>query len=71
MAARDDTRRSYGTGSLYTRTSSTGVERWYGRWRAGGQQHGSRIGLKRVPATREGLTRAQAEKELRRRTRSP
>jgi integrase len=60
------TKRSYGTGSLYTRTSSTGAETWYGRWRAGGQQHGSRIGPKRVPATREGMTRAQAEKELRR-----
>ena len=66
MATGSNTRRSYGTGSLYTRTSSTGVETWYGRWRAGGQQHGSRIGPKRVPATRDGLTRAQAEKELRR-----
>jgi integrase len=66
MSANDTQRRSWGTGSLYTRTSTTGVETWYGRWRAGGEQRGSRIGLKRVPATKKGLTRAQAEKELRR-----
>ena len=66
MATRESTRRSYGTGSLYTRTSRAGVETWYGRWRAAGEQHGQRIGVKRLPATKTGMTRAQAEKELRR-----
>ena len=59
------TRRSYGTGSLYTRRDSAGREMWYGRWWSGGSQFKRRIGRVRVEGSRDGLTRTQAEKELR------
>jgi integrase len=59
-------RRSYGTGSLYVRTDNAGRETWYGHWRANGRQIKRRIGPKRVDAGRGGLTRTQAEAELRR-----
>jgi len=59
-------RRSYGTGSLYERTDAAGRETWYGHWRDGGRQVKRRIGPKRIVGTREGLTRTQAEAELRR-----
>ena len=36
MAARDDTRRSYGTGSLIEKADSAGRVSWYGKWRADG-----------------------------------
>jgi integrase len=54
-------RRSYGTGSLITRRG-----RWYGQWRVGGQLMKRAIGPKRQSGSREGLTRKQAEAELRR-----
>jgi integrase len=54
-------RRSYGTGSLFTHRG-----KWYGQWRVGGQQVKRAIGPKRQPGSREGLTRKQAEVELRR-----
>lgn len=54
-------RRSYGTGSLFTARG-----RWYGQWRVGGQLIKRAIGSKRQPGSREGLTRRQAEAELRR-----
>jgi len=60
------TRRSYGTGSLYVRKDRNGRETWYGHWRANGRQHKRRIGPKRADGTREGLTKSDAEKELRR-----
>ncbi len=59
-------RRSYGTGSLYLRTDKNGRETWYGHWRANGGQVKRKIGLKRVDGSRDGLTRTQAEAELRR-----
>jgi integrase len=59
-------RRSYGTGSLYVRTDSAGRETWYGHWRATGRQVKRRIGPKRADGERAGLTRTQAEAELRR-----
>jgi hypothetical protein len=59
-------RRSYGTGSLYERTDSTGCVVWYGKWRSDGVQSKRRIGAKRVERSRDGLTRVQAEAELRR-----
>ena len=59
-------RRSYGTGALYARTDSAGRETWYGHWRANGRQVKRRIGPKRSDGTRDGLTRRQAEAELRR-----
>jgi integrase len=60
--ARKTTRRPYGAGSLYARR---GV--WYAHWRAdGGRQVKRRVGPMRVEGSREGLTRSQAEAELRR-----
>jgi hypothetical protein len=59
-------RRSYGTGSLYVRTDRNDRETWYGYWRTGGRELRRRIGLRRTAALRDGLTRAQAEAELRR-----
>lgn len=63
-------RRSYGAGSLYARTLSDGREAWYGRWYVGTKRLKRRIGPKRQPGSREGLTRSQAEAELRRRIES-
>jgi integrase len=60
-------RRSYGTGQLYVRSHSGGRQSWYGRWYVGGERVKRRIGPKRRPGSRDGLTRAQAEAELRRR----
>jgi hypothetical protein len=59
-------RRSYGTGSLYVRRDSAGRETWYGQWRAGARPVKRRIGPRREPGTSNGLTKAQAERELRR-----
>jgi integrase len=58
-------RRSYGTGALYVRRDARGRETWYGKWRIGGRQVKRRIGTVRQTGTRQGLTRAQAERELR------
>src|SRR5215216_1805816 len=60
------TRRSYGTGSLYVRTDAAGRETWYGQWHSNGRRVKRRIGAKRADGARDGLTRAQAEAELRR-----
>jgi integrase len=60
-------RRSYGSGSLAIRVDRNGRESWYGLWMAGGRRVKRRIGLKRADGSgRDGLTRTQAEKELRR-----
>src|SRR4051794_38846501 len=59
-------RRSYGTGSLFVRRDSAGQETWYAQFRSGGRLVKRALGPKRMPATREGLTRAQAEAALRR-----
>lgn len=59
-------RRSYGSGSLYVRKDAAGREAWYGHWRQHGRQVKRRIGPKRAAGSREGLTRRQAEAELRR-----
>lgn len=58
-------KRSYGSGSLYVRTDAAGAEVWYGKWRRNGRQVKRRIGPKRAPGGRDGLTRAKAEAELR------
>jgi integrase len=55
-------RRSYGSGSLTVRRG-----KWFGQWRVGGSLVGRVLGPIRKEGTREGLTRAQAEQELRRR----
>jgi integrase len=60
------TRRSYGTGSLIVRVDRGGREVWYGKWRSNGRQVKRRIGPKRGGAAKDGLTRRQAEGELRR-----
>src|SRR5271155_4045475 len=61
-AVRKTARRPYGAGSLYTRSDV-----WYAHWRTdGGRQVKRRIGPMRAEGSREGLTRRQAEAELRR-----
>ena len=57
---RSAVRRSYGSGSIHEHRNA-----WYGKWRVGGRQVKRRIGPKRKPGTREGLTRTQAEAGLR------
>jgi integrase len=65
-ASKTTPRRPRGTGALLVKRDSAGREAWYGKWRVGPSQVKRRIGLKRVPSTREGFTRTQAEAELRR-----
>ena len=56
-------KRSYGSGHLYVKSSA-----YYGRWRGpDGRFVNRRIGAVRVRGSKEGLTRPQAERELRRR----
>ena len=57
-----DVRRSYGSGSLYQRAGS-----WYGRWYSNGRRVKRKLGPVRPAGTREGKTRAMAEREMRRR----
>jgi integrase len=59
-------RRSYGTGSLLVHKGAAGKETWYGRWYVGEKRLKRRIGPKRKPGSSKGLTRPQAEAELRR-----
>ena len=58
-------KRSYGSGSLYTRVDARGKVSWYGHFRVGARQIKKRIGPKREVGARNGLTRAQAEARLR------
>jgi integrase len=58
-------RRPRGTGALIARKDSAGRETWYGKWWVGSSQVKRRIGPKRTPSLRDGLTRSQAEAELR------
>lgn len=58
-------RRGYGSGSLYVTTNSAGEEGWHGRWWVDGHRVKRKVGPKRARGTRQGLTRAQAERELR------
>lgn len=60
-------RRPPGTGALIARRDAAGRETWYGKWRVNGQQVKQRIGPKRLAGTRDGLTKTQAETELRKR----
>jgi integrase len=59
-------RRPHGTGRLWVRTDRASRETWYASWRVAGRRVKRRIGLKRQPGSREGLTKTQAEAELRR-----
>lgn len=54
-------RRPYGTGSLLERSGT-----WYGQWRVDGRQVKRRLGPVRGRDCPRGLTRPQAERELRR-----
>jgi integrase len=66
QAAKSTSRRPRGTGALIVKRDAAGRETWYGKWWVGAAQVKRRVGPKRVPSTREGLTRTQAEAELRR-----
>ena len=57
-------RRSYGTGSLLLRADSNGRESWYGQWRVDGRLVKRKLGAKRIDG-RTGLTKSEAERELR------
>lgn len=59
-------KRSYGTGALMVRRDARGRESWYGQWRAGGSLVKRKIGPKRETGSSGGLTKIQAERELRR-----
>ncbi len=66
MQAQRSPRRSPGTGSLLVHRDKAGRETFYGKWTAiGGRQIKRRIGPKRTTGNRDGLTRRQAEAELR------
>ena len=60
-------KRAYGTGSLFTRVDQHGRETWYGSWRVGTTRIKRKLGVKRSPSRADGLTRAMAERELRKR----
>jgi integrase len=61
MQHQANSRRSYGTGSIIVRGGS-----YFGKWRIGDRQIKRKLGPKRLPGSREGLTRKQAEAQLRR-----
>lgn len=60
-------RRTYGSGRLFERTDAAGRVSWYGSWWSGGTRVKRKLAAKRTPGTADGLTRAQAERELRKR----
>lgn len=60
-------RRSYGSGRLFEVPDKAGRVSWYGSWWSGGTRVKRKIAAKRTPGTAYGLTRAQAEQELRKR----
>jgi integrase len=53
-------RRAYGSGSVFVKSDA-----YYGKWRVHGRQVMRKLGPRRQPGTRVGLTRAQAEARLR------
>lgn len=59
-------KRSYGSGNLFVKRDARGAESWYGQWWVGTRRVKRKLGAKRQPGTRIGLTRSQAERELRR-----
>jgi integrase len=65
MSTTNGSRRSYGSGSLTIRTDANGQQTWYGLWWSNTRRVKRRIGPKRTPGTTTGLTRAQAEAQLR------
>lgn len=63
---KNNPRRAHGTGSLYPVVGADGRETWYGRWYIGDKRVQRRIGPKRRHGDEAGLTKAEAEAELRR-----
>ena len=63
-------KRSYGSGRLYAVADKAGREVWYGSWWAGGRRVKRKLGPKREPGARDGMTQVQAERELRKRIES-
>lgn len=61
MSRQRKEKRAYGSGSIVQEGRS-----WYGKWRVGERQVKRRLGPVRPVGTNEGLTRKQAEAELRR-----
>ena len=59
-------KRSYGTGRLYVVVDRAGRASWYGSWWAGNTRVKRKVGIKRASGSADGLTRTQAERELRR-----
>jgi len=59
-------RRTHGSGCLYLETRGDGRRHWYGRWYAGSRRLNRLIGLKREPGSSRGLTKTEADAELRR-----
>ena len=59
-------KRGRGQGSLIVKVDAAGRATYYGKWRVGQRQVMRRIGPRRKPNTRDGLTQVQAEAELRR-----
>src|SRR4249919_852803 len=66
MSQRTSNRRAHGTGTLYAQERANGQEVWYGRWYLGARRVNRRLGLKHRRGTCSGLSRSQAEAELRR-----
>jgi integrase len=58
-------RRSYGSGRLFVRADGNGAETWYASWYVGGRRVKRRIGPKRRASCADGLTRTQAEAQMR------
>lgn len=58
-------RRSYGSGRLFARADGNGAETWYASWYVGGRRVKRRIGPKRRASCADGLTRTQAEAQMR------
>jgi len=63
--AKRKTRRAPGSGHIFVRKTKAGDEAWYGKVYVDGRQLKRRIGPKRAPGGTLGLTRAEAEKALR------
>src|SRR5262249_10589629 len=59
-------RRARGTGSIIRRRQASGAVILWGKFTVHGEQRWVRLGLEREPGSKLGLTKAQAEAELRR-----
>lgn len=66
MSMKPKPRRATGTGSLFPVPRSGGREVWFGRWYIGKTRVQRRVGQRRLRGEKVGLTKAEAETELRR-----